>query len=203
MDIRTAAQAERDTVSMDEIIALYGYEKQRGGFICCPFHSEKTASLKIFSGRSAEGRSGWHCFGCGKGGSVIDFVMLHENCDFPTAVIAIDNALHLNLTGHDDPFDYRKNENLQNALDAFVGAVNAYCDLLIVCHEQKQLKDYRHLKELEDLKADDPEKLTADDYTFLLTWKDNDQYTDYLIDCVKEFKEDVAKWRREKRVENP
>lgn len=200
MDIKQAAQAERDTVSMEQIIALYGYEIQKGGFIRCPFHNEKTASLKIFSGR--HDRSGWHCFGCGKGGSIIDFVMLHENCNFPTAVTAIDNALHLGLTGHDDPFTFRKQRELQTALDNFVGAVNAYCDLLITLHEQKQLKDYRKLKELEDMRNGHTEQISADDWTFMLSWKENDQYEDYLIQKIRDFKEEVASWRRDLRSGN-
>lgn len=47
----------------------------------CPFHSEKTPSFIV----SAE-RQTFHCFGCGKGGSVIDFVMEYDHVDFPEAL---------------------------------------------------------------------------------------------------------------------
>lgn len=47
----------------------------------CPFHSEKTPSFIV----SPE-RQSWKCFGCGKGGSVIDFVMESERVDFVEAL---------------------------------------------------------------------------------------------------------------------
>ncbi|MEK7543578.1 MAG: DNA primase [Patescibacteria group bacterium] len=47
----------------------------------CPFHSEKTPSFIV----SPE-RASWKCFGCGKGGSVIDFVMEYERVDFVEAL---------------------------------------------------------------------------------------------------------------------
>ncbi len=47
----------------------------------CPFHSEKTPSFIV----SPE-RQSWKCFGCGKGGSVIDFVMEYEHVDFVEAL---------------------------------------------------------------------------------------------------------------------
>ncbi len=47
----------------------------------CPFHNEKTPSFMV----SPE-RGSWHCFGCGKGGSAIDWVMEYEHVDFVEAL---------------------------------------------------------------------------------------------------------------------
>jgi DNA primase len=47
----------------------------------CPFHGEKTASFMVNASRRM-----YHCFGCGAGGSVIDFVMAYERVDFPQAL---------------------------------------------------------------------------------------------------------------------
>ena len=48
---------------------------------CCPFHNEKTPSFVV-----NQQRQWYHCFGCGKHGNVITFVMERENVDFPNAV---------------------------------------------------------------------------------------------------------------------
>ncbi len=46
----------------------------------CPFHQEKTPSFNVRSEPAV-----FHCFGCGEGGDVFKFVMLHERVSFPEA----------------------------------------------------------------------------------------------------------------------
>lgn len=51
-------------------------------YVClCPFHSEKTASCHINTGKQF-----FHCFGCGAGGDVITFVMKAENLEYMEAI---------------------------------------------------------------------------------------------------------------------
>ena len=47
----------------------------------CPFHQEKTPSFNVRSEPPL-----FHCFGCGEGGDVFKFVMLHERVGFPEAI---------------------------------------------------------------------------------------------------------------------
>ncbi len=47
----------------------------------CPFHKEKTPSFHVNQQRQM-----FHCFGCGAGGDVFKFVMMHEQVDFMTSV---------------------------------------------------------------------------------------------------------------------
>lgn len=79
-------------VTMYDLFACYGYTPNRGGYICCPFHTEKTPSLRAYQ----EGRR-FKCFGCGAGGSVIDFVMLLFGLGFREAVFKINYDFGLNL----------------------------------------------------------------------------------------------------------
>ena len=68
----------KSTYTMRDILDQYGMKPNRSGFICCPFHGEKTASCKIYE------RS-FYCFGCGEHGDVIDFVAKMDDCTFEDA----------------------------------------------------------------------------------------------------------------------
>ena len=48
---------------------------------CCPFHNEKTPSFSV-----SEDKGFYHCFGCGKHGDIISFVMESEHIDFKAAI---------------------------------------------------------------------------------------------------------------------
>ena len=194
MNTKQAAQVIRDTVTMDQILQIYGYRTKRG-FMCCPFHGEKEPSLKVY-----RNTGGWHCFGCERGGSVIDFVMEHEQCNFHTAVVAIDKALRMGLTDpRENPFEANRQRRIQTSLDHFVEAVYAYCDFFIKKIEHDQVKSYQKMFALEELRNGQVEKISADDWTFMLSWKDNEDYNNYMIEKLNEFKEEVAAWRRKAR----
>lgn len=82
----------KSLVPMREAAIRYGYVPNRAGFISCPFHNEKTASLKLYP----DGR-GWYCYGCGKGGDVIDFVKYLFDLDYNQAIIRLDYDFGLGL----------------------------------------------------------------------------------------------------------
>ena len=48
---------------------------------CCPFHNEKTPSFHVLQDKQI-----YYCFGCKKGGGVVNFIMEQENLSFPEAV---------------------------------------------------------------------------------------------------------------------
>ena len=67
-----------------DVVGSYVRLTKRSGanlFGLCPFHSEKTPSFSVSPDKQI-----YHCFGCGKGGSVINFIMEIENLSFPDAV---------------------------------------------------------------------------------------------------------------------
>ncbi len=67
-----------------DVVSSYVPLTKRSGanrFGLCPFHGEKTPSFSVNGERQI-----FHCFGCGKGGNVINFIMEIENLSFPDAV---------------------------------------------------------------------------------------------------------------------
>ena len=68
----------KEKYSMSEILERYGFKPNRTGFICCPFHREKTPSMKIYA-------KSFYCFGCQKHGDIFDFVSGMDNCAFSEA----------------------------------------------------------------------------------------------------------------------
>lgn len=72
----------------------YGFTPNRTGYICCPFHNEKTPSLRLY-----DDDGGFYCFGCGAHGSVIDFTMRLFDINFRQAILRLDMDFSLNLTG--------------------------------------------------------------------------------------------------------
>lgn len=81
-------------VTMSQVLERYGMEANHAGFVCCPFHHEKTPSLKIYPDAR-----GWHCFGCHAGDSVVDFVMQMDGVPFQEACKRLDSTFALGLYG--------------------------------------------------------------------------------------------------------
>ena len=75
-----------EVVSANDIVDIVsGYirlKRSGSSFMgCCPFHKEKTPSFHVSADKQL-----YHCFGCGAGGSVIQFIMNAEGLDFPDAL---------------------------------------------------------------------------------------------------------------------
>ena len=66
-----------------DVVSNYVSLKRKGNnyFGLCPFHREKTPSFSVAAEKQI-----YHCFGCGKGGNVISFIMQVENIGFKEAV---------------------------------------------------------------------------------------------------------------------
>ena len=85
-----AVQTIKDRLTMREVLECYGYEPNKKGFVCCPFHNEKTPSMRIYE-------KDYHCFGCGEHGDAITFVQKLFNLSFQEALKKIDIDFGLNL----------------------------------------------------------------------------------------------------------
>src|SRR3989441_7017235 len=77
----------------------------------CPFHSEKTPSFNVHPVRLI-----YHCFGCGKGGDVFNFVMEMERCEFPEAVRIVAEKCGIPVPSKRERTPEEKRESQQRSL---------------------------------------------------------------------------------------
>ena len=84
----------RSRANLEEIVSEYVPLKQKGRRFwgCCPFHNEKTPSFSVDSEAQM-----YYCFGCHKGGTVINFVMEMERMEFMDAVRLLADRAHMEI----------------------------------------------------------------------------------------------------------
>lgn len=69
----------KDTYNMRDIVARYGFQPNRRGFVPCPFHSgDRQASLKVYD-------RDFHCHACGANGDIFKFIEMMEDISFKEA----------------------------------------------------------------------------------------------------------------------
>lgn len=72
-----------DAVRIEEVVGEFVSLKRRGVNLVglCPFHNEKTPSFSVSAPKGI-----FKCFGCGKGGNAVNFLMEHEHYTYPEAL---------------------------------------------------------------------------------------------------------------------
>ena len=88
-------------ISITEVARRLGCQLQRSGTvskIICPWHEDSHPSLTLYE---RTGENHCHCFVCGKGGSVIDFVMQNESWSFQEACQWLSNEFGISPTRYD------------------------------------------------------------------------------------------------------
>ena len=95
---------------IEEVVGQYVNLKRSGSnlFGLCPFHGEKTPSFSVSPDKGI-----YYCFGCHKGGSVINFEMEIEGLSYPDAVRALANRAGMTVP-EDEQYQsrYRRQERL-------------------------------------------------------------------------------------------
>jgi len=103
-----------DLIARTDLVDLVGEsvrltKKGNSYWGCCPFHSEKTPSFHVVPDRQI-----YKCFGCGKGGGAINFVMELENLPYRDAVAVLAKRAGMQVPdfGGDNPDFRRRREKL-------------------------------------------------------------------------------------------
>lgn len=80
----------KNSLDMKTVASYYGYPPNRSGYVCCPFHSEKTPSMRLRE-------NSFHCYGCDIKGGIIEFCMKLFNISNFEAVKKLNQDFALGL----------------------------------------------------------------------------------------------------------
>ncbi|MCE1197801.1 MAG: DNA primase [Marinilabiliales bacterium] len=83
-----------DTAEITEVVGEFVTLKRRGTNLLglCPFHNEKTPSFNVSPSKGI-----YKCFGCGKGGSSVNFIMEHEHLSYVEALRWLARKYHIEV----------------------------------------------------------------------------------------------------------
>ena len=83
-----------DAAQIVDVVSDFVTLRKRGvNYIgLCPFHDEKTGSFTVSPAKGI-----FKCFGCGKGGGPVHFIMEHEQLDYPGALRYLAKKYHIEI----------------------------------------------------------------------------------------------------------
>jgi len=106
-----------ETARIEDVVGDFLNLKRKGGYMLglCPFHHEKTPSFTVTPSRNI-----YKCFGCGKAGTPIQFIMDHEHMTFPDALRYLANKYQIKIEEEkqtdEDEAKYLEKESLHLVL---------------------------------------------------------------------------------------
>ena len=161
------AEEIKARIPATELLPFYGIEIDRSGFAKCPFHGERTASLKAYPGDR-----GFCCFGCHASGDVIDFVMKYFGLPFKDAITKINDDFHLG-------FPIGQKISRQHMLD------NARREFLARREREKQMEE-KHRIDLDVNSAFDEWKRLDDQTELFAPKKIGDEFSPQFAEALRE-----------------
>ena len=137
-----------DTARVEDVVGDFVTLKRRGSSLwaCCPFHNEKTPSFHVEPSRGI-----YKCFGCGKSGTAVGFVMEYEKLSYTEALKYLARKYHIEVKEKEESAEdiaaRQRNESLM-AVSEF--AYNFYRDQLKTEEGKAVAVQYFHSRGLED-----------------------------------------------------
>ena len=91
---RQTVEKIKDAANIVDVVSEFVTLKKSGANYkgLCPFHNEKTPSFYVSPARGT-----CHCFGCGKGGNAVTFIMEHEQLTYPEALRWLAKKYHIEI----------------------------------------------------------------------------------------------------------
>ena len=127
----------QDRADIEEVVGDYVSLKKKGQnlWACCPFHNEKTPSFSV-----APNKGIYKCFGCGKAGDAIQFIMDLEGLSFPEAIKQLAEKYGIEIEEDERLPEQQEAYNEKESLYIVLNyATNYYKDLLHNHEEGKSI----------------------------------------------------------------
>ena len=98
---------------IDEVVSGFVTLKKRGVNLIglCPFHNEKTPSFTVSPTKGI-----YKCFGCGKAGNSVNFIMEHEHYTYPESLIYLAEKYNVDVEEEINSEEYKKQASERESL---------------------------------------------------------------------------------------
>ena len=103
----------KDAANIVEVVSEFVTLRKSGSNYkgLCPFHDEKTPSFYVSPARGT-----CHCFGCGKGGNPIGFIMEHEQMTYPEALRWLARKYHIEIKERELSDDEKREQSERESM---------------------------------------------------------------------------------------
>ena len=102
-----------DSAQIVDVVGDFVTLKKRGAnhMACCPFHNEKTPSFVVSPSKGI-----YKCFGCGKSGTAVGFIMEHENLSYTEALKYLAKKYHIEVVEKEETAEEIANRQRNESL---------------------------------------------------------------------------------------
>ncbi|WP_296621172.1 DNA primase [Marivirga sp.] len=137
-------QEVQDRAEIEEVVGDYVPLKKKGQnmWACCPFHDEKTPSFSV-----APNKGIYKCFGCGKAGDSIQFIMDLEGLNFPEAIRQLADKYGIEIEETESSPEQQEAYNERESLYIVLNFATEYFKDLLHNHPQGKSIGLSYFKE--------------------------------------------------------
>lgn len=102
-----------ETVHIEDVVQEFVNLKRRGNNFTglCPFHNEKTPSFSVSPSKNI-----YKCFGCGRGGNAVNFIMEHEQSTYPEALRYLAKKYNIEIEEEEVTEEYKEAQRERDSL---------------------------------------------------------------------------------------
>ena len=137
-----------DAARIEEVVSDFVTLRRRGASLvaCCPFHNEQTPSFYVTPSKGI-----FKCFGCGKAGSAVGFIMEHEHCSYVEALKYLAKKYHIEVQEREDsPEELAQKQKSESLMLVSDFAQKFFSDNLKTAEGRALGLQYLHSRGLDD-----------------------------------------------------